>query len=321
MKQQNYSHRLASPRSAFTLVEILVVLAVIAILAGILLPVLNRAKESANQASCATNMQQIYQAVRLYYDDEKRYPASLAVLLPQSAKLNKTVAPSNGKVNDQDCDANTCPNTRGTGYMKGIGNLVCPSADAPTDGKPYSTYGDVSTSLATTIDAKYTPSTDATGNDMGRWVWNYWGYGYDATGGANGTQFVNVEIGPPNSSNPPSPGETTYRTYFAKDQAFLLPGKAPNTTTPNPGDVDPYRLPRLANRYAGNVNPIITHCVYHRIPTASRLGNPNNLYQTPANDTGAKDIVLRLDGSAKAYDVTTFKGTSAETSTWVTQKF
>src|SRR5207253_5089862 len=60
-------------RRAFTLVELLVVIAIIALLIAVLLPVLARAKESANRTICLNNHMQILLAISFYANDNKGY--------------------------------------------------------------------------------------------------------------------------------------------------------------------------------------------------------------------------------------------------------
>lgn len=56
-------------RAGFTLVELLVTIAIIAVLAAILLPTLSRSKMAARRAQCASNLRQLALATRMYWDE------------------------------------------------------------------------------------------------------------------------------------------------------------------------------------------------------------------------------------------------------------
>jgi prepilin-type N-terminal cleavage/methylation domain-containing protein/prepilin-type processing-associated H-X9-DG protein len=73
--------RKSTIRPAFTLVELLVVVAIIALLIAILLPSLNKAREAGRSVVCMTHLKQIGQAILMYAgDNNQTLPYAVATL-------------------------------------------------------------------------------------------------------------------------------------------------------------------------------------------------------------------------------------------------
>jgi prepilin-type N-terminal cleavage/methylation domain-containing protein len=143
-------------RTGFTLIELLVVIAIIGILIGLLLPAVQKVRESASRMQCQNNLKQIGLAVHNYNDANGVFPPSwlhtynadganwswMAMILPYIEQNNLYV-----EGNIPYSTFNQVPNAIATP----IKIYVCPSDPKGTNGTDYFDWAPYASSHAPTM--------------------------------------------------------------------------------------------------------------------------------------------------------------------------
>jgi prepilin-type N-terminal cleavage/methylation domain-containing protein len=267
--------RTSQSTSGFTLIELMVVIAIIVVLAALLFPVLSAVRQKSRENVCMSNLHQLGIALKAYAADVHGYPPA-----PTYDPGNATATPP------------ILPQYYGgfsalyPTYITDKSLLICPDdfaeqkVDADARARVYSSYNGVvdwNNADATQMwDFVTTTAGNVTGPER---LYNYYGYTPDPTttppGQCNGFDLYAA-------GNYPSPGNLDPTS--STNSNYVLP------TWLSSESLTWRFYPHLINRYAPDTT-IVTHCILHR----SNYG----IYPStdPTQASRWMDIVLRLDGS------------------------
>lgn len=116
-------------RRAFTLVELLIVIAIMGVLVGLLMPTVGRAREAARRAACLSNLRQVHQSFLLFSEEyDGRVPIGYRAVQGVGKKQFNSMIYSGTAVPPKFCLFGMLYRT---GYMKRPEVFFCPSNEDP----------------------------------------------------------------------------------------------------------------------------------------------------------------------------------------------
>ncbi len=139
------SRRRPLRRRAFTLIEILIVVAILGILSAILLPVFNSARETARSATCSSNLKQLGLAINQYVQDSGGfYPHIIGLTPADGCTWSARIFPYL-----KSAQVLKCPS-----FSRGEFREGCPPSEKANDGSIYYNTWRGSYDLAVALDAR-----------------------------------------------------------------------------------------------------------------------------------------------------------------------
>jgi prepilin-type N-terminal cleavage/methylation domain-containing protein len=253
---------------AFTLVELLVVIGIIAVLIAILLPALSRAKQQAALVQCASNLRQLSTCMFMYEQDSRgrlilylttnttkygyKIPAWHYLIKPYFNRLAAGQAISSSTKTDD--MILRCPNAQDYESSTGAGTATSPFQTYLTT---YSGWGDIYASYGFN---RYL--YDAT-SDAGSGTWNAGFFGYQATDpNTIGTTFYKLQS--PRMGQIVMFTDCRWRDFYINDNT----GNAPTPAGYHPRDTSGYgQMNTIATKRHGRyTNVAMTDLSVRTIP-------------------------------------------------------
>ena len=131
-----------SQQSGFTLIELIVVVTIIGLLAGIAVVQVRYAKRKAQEAALMGDLHEMRKAIDDFYADKQRFPSDLNELVPnylrRIPKNPMTDQVDWEEVKNQETEEPSVTDTSGAPQGPGIVDVKCNAPGQTLDGTPYS---------------------------------------------------------------------------------------------------------------------------------------------------------------------------------------